>query len=67
MSNKLFRLDAGYQQYDWGKIGSSSAVAQFAAHSGPPLFKLNKINHMQSYGWVPTARCLPTTMSLRNP
>ncbi|CAI4416085.1 BDH_1b_G0014560.mRNA.1.CDS.1 [Saccharomyces cerevisiae] len=37
MSNKLFRLDAGYQQYDWGKIGSSSAVAQFAAHSDPSV------------------------------
>ncbi|CAH6720495.1 mannose-6-phosphate isomerase [[Candida] jaroonii] len=29
----LTRLDCGYQNYDWGKIGSSSAVAQFAAKS----------------------------------
>ncbi len=25
----------GYQNYDWGKIGSTSAVAQFAHHSNP--------------------------------
>ncbi|AEY96223.1 FADR003Cp [Eremothecium gossypii FDAG1] len=37
MSAKLFRLDAGYQQYDWGKIGSSSAVAQYAANSDPSV------------------------------
>ncbi|CAR24323.1 mannose-6-phosphate isomerase PMI40 [Lachancea thermotolerans CBS 6340] len=37
MSNRLFRLDAGFQQYDWGKIGSSSAVAQFASHSDPSV------------------------------
>ncbi|SCU89030.1 LADA_0E13322g1_1 [Lachancea dasiensis] len=37
MSTRLFRLDAGYQQYDWGKIGSSSAVAQFASHSDPKV------------------------------
>ncbi|CCH40904.1 Mannose-6-phosphate isomerase [Wickerhamomyces ciferrii] len=35
MSDKVFRLDSGYQNYDWGKIGSSSAVAQFAHHSNP--------------------------------
>lgn len=29
----LFRIDCGYQNYDWGKIGSSSAVARFAASS----------------------------------
>lgn len=33
--SKLFRIDCGYQNYDWGKIGSSSAVAQFAAKSNP--------------------------------
>lgn len=33
--SKLFRIDCGYQNYDWGKIGSSSAVAQFAASSNP--------------------------------
>ncbi|ODV82358.1 mannose-6-phosphate isomerase [Suhomyces tanzawaensis NRRL Y-17324] len=31
----LFRIDCGYQNYDWGKIGSHSAVAQFAASSNP--------------------------------
>lgn len=29
----LFRIDCGYQNYDWGKIGSSSAVARFASSS----------------------------------
>lgn len=33
--SKLFRIDCGYQNYDWGKTGSSSAVAQFAAKSNP--------------------------------
>lgn len=33
--SKLFRIDCGYQNYDWGKIGSASAVAQFAATSNP--------------------------------
>ncbi|CCK71156.1 mannose-6-phosphate isomerase PMI40 KNAG_0G00980 [Huiozyma naganishii CBS 8797] len=33
MHEKLFRIDATYQQYEWGKMGSSSAVAQYAAHS----------------------------------
>lgn len=31
----LFRIDCGYQNYDWGKVGSSSAVARFAAASNP--------------------------------
>ncbi|SCU94636.1 LAME_0F08328g1_1 [Lachancea meyersii CBS 8951] len=37
MSNRLFRIDAGFQQYDWGKIGSTSAVAKFASHSDPSI------------------------------
>lgn len=31
--SKLFRIDCGYQNYDWGKVGTSSAVARFAAKS----------------------------------
>lgn len=31
----LFRIDCGYQNYDWGKIGSTSAVARFASSSNP--------------------------------
>lgn len=27
----FYRLECGYQNYDWGKLGSSSLVAQFAA------------------------------------
>ncbi|CAN0542805.1 unnamed protein product, partial [Scytosiphon promiscuus] len=35
MSDKLFKIDCGYQNYDWGKVGSSSAVAQFASSANP--------------------------------
>lgn len=31
----LTLFHTGYQNYDWGKIGSSSAVAQFAKNSNP--------------------------------
>lgn len=31
----LFRIDCGYQNYDWGKIGKASAVAKFASTSNP--------------------------------
>lgn len=33
MSERLFRINCGYQNYDWGKLGSLSAVARFAAAS----------------------------------
>ncbi|GMM32994.1 mannose-6-phosphate isomerase [Saccharomycopsis crataegensis] len=32
-SDKLFQVQGGYQNYAWGKVGSASAVAQFAASS----------------------------------
>lgn len=32
---RLFQIQCGVQSYDWGKIGSSSAVAQFADASDP--------------------------------
>lgn len=69
MSNKLFRLDAGYQQYDWGKIGSSSAVAQYAAHSDPSI----QIQEDKPYAelWMGTHHKVPsynhdTKQSLRD-
>lgn len=57
-SDKFFRLDAGYQQYDWGKIGSSSAVAKFAAHSDPSV----KIDESKPYAelWMGTHPKLPS-------
>ncbi|CCH61222.1 hypothetical protein TBLA_0E01650 [Henningerozyma blattae CBS 6284] len=58
MSDKVFRLDAGYQQYDWGKIGSSSAVAQFASHSDPSI----KIDESKPYAelWMGTHSKTPS-------
>ena len=58
MANKLFRLDAGYQQYDWGKIGSSSAVAQFASHSDPSV----KVQENEPYAelWMGTHPKVPS-------
>ncbi|CDO93886.1 unnamed protein product [Kluyveromyces dobzhanskii CBS 2104] len=55
---KVFRLDAGFQQYDWGKIGSSSAVAQFAAHSDPSV----KIEEEKPYAelWMGTHHKVPS-------
>lgn len=52
MSSKLFRLDATYQNYAWGKIGSKSAVAQYAAHSNKSL----KIDESKPYAelWMGT-------------
>lgn len=58
MSDKLFRLDAGFQQYDWGKIGSNSAVAQFAAHSDPSV----SIKESEPYAelWMGTHHKVPS-------
>lgn len=52
MSTKFFRIEPDCQQYDWGKIGSSSAVAQFASHSNPNL----KISESEPYAelWMGT-------------
>lgn len=52
MSDKLFRLIAAYQQYDWGKIGSKSAVAQYATLSDPSV----KIEENKPYAelWMGT-------------
>uniref|UniRef100_A0A1E5R4N4 Mannose-6-phosphate isomerase n=1 Tax=Hanseniaspora osmophila TaxID=56408 RepID=A0A1E5R4N4_9ASCO len=58
MSEQLFRLDAGFQQYGWGKIGSSSAVAQFAHHSDPSV----KIDESKPYAelWMGTHSSVPS-------
>ncbi|CAB4256391.1 similar to Saccharomyces cerevisiae YER003C PMI40 Mannose-6-phosphate isomerase, catalyzes the interconversion of fructose-6-P and mannose- 6-P [Maudiozyma barnettii] len=52
MSDKLFRLIAAYQQYDWGKIGSKSAVAQYSTLSDPTV----KIDETKPYAelWMGT-------------
>ncbi|QRG40834.1 mannose-6-phosphate isomerase [Candidozyma auris] len=56
--SKLFRIDCGFQNYDWGKIGSSSAVAQFAAKSNPNT----KIDESKPYAelWMGTHPSVPS-------
>lgn len=56
--SKLFRIDCGYQNYDWGKIGSNSAVAQFAAKSNPST----KIDESKPYAelWMGTHPSVPS-------
>lgn len=56
--SKLFRIDCGYQNYDWGKIGSSSAVAQFAAKSN----SATKIDESKPYAelWMGTHPSVPS-------
>jgi len=58
MSDKLFRLDSGFQQYGWGKIGSNSAVAQFAAHSNKDV----TIQESEPYAelWMGTHHKVPS-------
>ncbi|KAI5965339.1 PMI1 [Candida pseudojiufengensis] len=58
MSEKLIRLQCGYQNYDWGKIGSSSAVAQFVKNSDPSI----KIDESKPYAelWMGTHPSVPS-------
>ncbi|KAG5419220.1 PMI1 [Candida metapsilosis] len=58
MSDKLFRLQCGYQNYDWGKIGSSSAVAQFVKKSDPSI----TIDESKPYAelWMGTHPSVPS-------
>lgn len=58
MSEKLFRINCGYQNYDWGKIGSSSAVAQFVASSDATV----KIDESKPYAelWMGTHPSVPS-------
>lgn len=58
MSDKLFRLQCGFQNYDWGKIGSSSAVAQFVKKSDPSI----TIDESKPYAelWMGTHPSVPS-------
>lgn len=38
----VYRLSCKVQEYDWGKGGSSSLVAQLAPNAKGPAFTLNK-------------------------
>lgn len=48
----------GFQQYDWGKLGSTSAVAKYAAHSDPSV----KIAEDKPYAelWMGTHTNVPS-------
>lgn len=54
----VFRIDCGYQNYDWGKVGSSSAVAQYASASN----KATKIDESKPYAelWMGTHPSVPS-------
>ncbi|OBA23537.1 mannose-6-phosphate isomerase [Metschnikowia bicuspidata var. bicuspidata NRRL YB-4993] len=56
----LFRIDCGYQNYDWGKIGSASAVARFAAKSNADT----AIDENKPYAelWMGTHPSVPSTI-----
>ncbi|CAI5759049.1 unnamed protein product [Candida verbasci] len=60
----LFRLNCGFQNYDWGKIGSSSAVAKFAQSSDPSL----KIDESKPYAelWMGTHPKVPSKAPTMN-
>ncbi|KAG0052573.1 Mannose-6-phosphate isomerase [Gryganskiella cystojenkinii] len=55
----LFRLDCKAQSYDWGKVGSESSVARFAASS--PSFTIDE-NRPYSELWMGTHRNAPSTV-----
>ncbi|GJJ73476.1 mannose-6-phosphate isomerase [Entomortierella parvispora] len=55
----IFRLDCKAQSYDWGKVGSESSVAQFAASS--PSFVVDE-NRPYAELWMGTHRNAPSTV-----
>ncbi|KAI3403428.2 PMI1 [Candida oxycetoniae] len=58
MLEKVFRLECGYQNYDWGKLGSSSAVAQFVKNSDSSI----EIDEDKPYAelWMGTHPSVPS-------
>lgn len=56
----VFRIDCGFQNYDWGKIGSKSAVAQFATSSNPST----TVDESKPYAelWMGTHPSVPSTV-----
>lgn len=53
----VFRIDCGFRNYDWGKLGEQSAVAQFAEALNPDT----KIDPEQPYAelWMGTHPSVP--------
>lgn len=58
MTEQIFRINCGYQNYDWGKIGSKSAVARFASFSDSSV----KVDESKPYAelWMGTHPSVPS-------
>lgn len=58
MTDRLFRINCGYQNYDWGKVGSNSAVARFAKKSDSQV----QIDENKPYAelWMGTHKSVPS-------
>lgn len=56
--SRLFRIDCGFQNYDWGKVGLLSAVAQFAKQLNPDT----QIDQNKPYAelWMGTHPLVPS-------
>lgn len=54
----IYRLNCGYQNYDWGKIGNTSSVAQYAKGSDPSI----TIDEAKPYAefWMGTHKNVPS-------
>ncbi|GMG55770.1 unnamed protein product [Ambrosiozyma monospora] len=62
MSDKLFNVIGGAQNYAWGKHGASSAVAQFA-HNNDPSFPIDESKPYAEL-WMGTHPSVPTYKAL---
>lgn len=62
MSSDLFRVIGGPQNYAWGKLGSSSTVAQFAQASDPENVKIDESLPYAEY-WMGTHPKVPTVVA----
>eukprot|EP00035_Acanthoeca_spectabilis_P023193 m.448212 g.448212 ORF g.448212 m.448212 type:complete len:419 (-) comp19630_c0_seq1:90-1346(-) len=62
MAQAAYRLVCKVQQYDWGKVGKDSTVAQFAA-SGDASFKLDEASPYAEL-WMGTHPKAPSSITL---
>ncbi|KAH3667437.1 hypothetical protein OGAPHI_003086 [Ogataea philodendri] len=60
-SPKLFRVIGGAQNYDWGKLGSSSAVARFAKLNDPETVVIDEEKPYAEL-WMGTHPSVPTVL-----
>lgn len=56
----VFRIDCGYRNYDWGKLGLTLAVAKFAASLNPNT----KVDELKPYAelWMGTHPLVPSVV-----